>query len=193
MKKLLRFLAATVLTLGLVFSNATTLHSSDTDVVMDYTVIKEFIADEDRRSEFLYGNRYNPNNGLTTTSLVSHENRTAHEHFEWVWTDHYMHWQYVAPDIGSAFVTFATKEYQTFVSPDSRGFTVTKVVDFDRDGKVDYSERKFVLVMQDNVVMMPDYPKGFRNLDWLTISQEEADQILQKEMRYWVKMAGKEA
>ncbi len=102
MKKLIRFIATAVLTVGLLFGSATALHSNDTDVVIDYTILKEFIADWDRSEKFIIDDYYNPQNGLTVRSVANHENTTPHDNYEWTWIDHYMHWEYAAPDFDAS-------------------------------------------------------------------------------------------
>lgn len=192
MKILTKLITTVVITLSLLLGGATGIQSNDKNVVMDYIIIKEFVASE-RSDKFLWTEHYNPNTGVTTRSLADEENKSSHTNFKWKYSHHFVHWSYNSPDFDNSFVEFIEKDYQEFISPDSRGFVVMKVVDFDKDGRADFAQRSWTPVMQDEVVMIPSYPKGLINLDWYTPTQEEADEFLQKEMKYWAKMAGKEA
>ena len=193
MKKLTKFITTAIISLSLIFGGVTGIQGNTKDVVIDYLIIKEFMADEKRSNKFLWDDSYNPNMGLTTRTLANKENTTSHDHFEWTWINHFVHWTYNSPDFDNAMVTYVAKDYATFISPDSRGFVLMKVIDFDRDGISDYAERRWIPVMQNDTVMMPDYPKGFVNLDWYQPTQEEAEEFIKREMAYWVKVSAKEA
>jgi hypothetical protein len=78
------------------------------------------------------------------------------------------------------------KEYQEFVSPDSRGFVLWTLFDYDMDGELDSVERRFIVVMQDRVLMMPEYPAGYINTEWYSVPREEAEKRFDREVNYWL-------
>jgi hypothetical protein len=190
MNKLIKFIATAILTIGLfIGSGASTLHSNDNNVVMNYTILTEFVANEERSQKYTAGEWYSQMDGMTTKHLTLEENTTGHNNFDWRWINHIMYWIYVAPNHDMAYVVFVAKDYQEFVSPDSRGFVLMRVIDYDMDGKADYSDRRWIPVMQNEVIMMPDFPEGLINLDWYRPTQEEADEFLQRETKFWIKTA----
>lgn len=191
MNILTKLITTAILTVALVLGGATGIRSNDTDIDMDYAIIKELVGSK-RSDKFLWDDSYNPNNNLTTRSLANKENTASHSNFDWTWINHYLHYSYEKPNFGRAAIEFLAKEYQEFVSTDSRGFTVMRVIDYDRDGRADYKHRRFVMIMQNNLVIMPDYPEGYINTEWYTPTQEEADAFLKREMKYWISMAGSE-
>lgn len=191
MNLLTKLITTAILTLALVLGGATGIRSNDTDIDMDYAIIKELVASK-RSDKFLWDDSYNPNNNLTTRSLANKENTAVHSNFDWTWIDHYIHYSYEKPNFDRARVEFTAKEYQEFVSTDSRGFMVMRVIDYDRDGRADYKHRRFIMVMQNDLVIMPDYPEGYINTEWYKPTQEEADAFLKREMKYWISLAGPE-
>jgi hypothetical protein len=193
MNKLIKFIATAIITIGLfVGSGASTLYSNEKNVVIDYTILTEFVANEERSQKYTAG-EWLDSKKMTVKHLTSRENTAPHNNFDWSWINHIMYWTYVAPNHDMGWAVFVAKDYQEFISPDSRGFVVMRVIDYDKDGKSDYSDRQWVPVMQNEVIIMPDYPEGLINVEWYQPTQEEADKFLQREMKHWVKMAGKEA
>ena len=193
MNKLTKFLATVVLSVGLMFGSVASIYSNKTmDAVIGYTVIKEFVSDEERSKTFFIRENRNPRTGFIAKSFTESENTTKHDKFKLTWIDHYLHWHYADAKHESAYVASVAKDYQSFVSPDSRGYIFMKVADFDLDGVADYWDRRYYLIMQDDVVMMPDFPEGFVDKNWYVITQQEANEFLKREMKFWVKIAGNE-
>jgi hypothetical protein len=85
------------------------------------------------------------------------------------------------------------KDYQDFVSINSRGFTEWVLSDDNLDGKVDFAYRDHSIVIcydedcVSNYIVFPSYPKGFINMDWYTPSEEEREERYNKEIDYWMK------
>lgn len=124
-----------------------------------------------------------PHTPVTFRTLASEENLTKHDHFDWRYDMHYVTLFCGEPN---CFLKFQVKEYQEFVSPDSRGFVLWTFFDYDMDGEFDSVERRYDLVMQDRVVMMPEFPAGFISREWYHVPREEAEKRFEKEVNYWL-------
>lgn len=120
---------------------------------------------------------------MTYKTLISQENLTDHDHFDWRLDVHYVT-LFCAEE--NCSLKFQVKEYQEFVSPDSRGYVLWTLYDYDVDGKVDSAKRRFIVVMQDKVVMMVDYPEGFVDMQWYKPSKEEKQERFEKVINHWM-------
>jgi hypothetical protein len=158
-----------------------------------YTMVKDFVRD-DRSNKFLVYDKYNSMTGYSHKYYVLRENTADHDHFDWKWTIHFLTWTY--PGLYEnvpGYFQIEAKDYREFVTADSRGVLVTKVVDKDMDGIIDEYKREFYLVMQGNTILLPFYPKGYLNPDWNPPTEAEQNRFLQRELDFWIKVAGKEA
>lgn len=124
-----------------------------------------------------------PSTPVTYKTLYSEENLANHDHFDWRYDMHYV--TLYCEEI-HCFLRFQVKEYQEFVSPDSRGFVLWTLFDYDMDGEFDSVERRFIVVMQDRVLMMPEYPEGYINTEWYSVPREEAEKRFDREVNYWL-------
>jgi hypothetical protein len=122
---------------------------------------------------------------LTYKTLHRKENLANHDHFDWVWDDHYVT---LYCEGERCFLRFQVKVYQEFVSPDSRGFVVWTIVDLDMDGEFNSARRDHELVMQNKVMMMPEFPEGYINTGWYKPSKEKAQARFEHEINYWVSL-----
>ena len=146
------------------------------------SLIKEFVLSP-LSKDLIYKEGKLSRMPLTFKTLRSKENLTKHDHFDWRYDVHYVT---LYGEDETCFLRFQVKVYQEFVSPDSRGFVMWTFVDRDMDGKFDFVERRYNLIMQDRVVMMPEYPEGYINAEWHTVSKEEAQKLLDHEVNYWL-------
>lgn len=113
------------------------------------------------------------------------ENKAAHDYFDWRWDLHYLV-SYHNPDTNEIIGwSFSREEYQDFVSPDSRGYIEYTVFDYDKDGIPDGYHKSYTLVMQDNTIMMPEWPEGYVDSEWGKMTQEEMQIILDEELWFW--------
>jgi len=126
------------------------------------------------------------------THLWSKENTAVQDRFDWTWTIHVLRIKHYSLR-GTISLEILAKDYQDFVSPNSRGFTEWGLTDDDLDGKVDFAFRDYSVVAcidddcTSNHILFVDYPKGFRNMDWYTPSEEEREERYNKEINYWMK------
>lgn len=194
MSRLKRFLTSAIIATVLCLAPTQVTSTEDLSAEAKYAIIKNYIKQPESH-KYLQLDSYESTTAVSTMTYVAEEDLTGHNHFKWTWTLHFLVYKFYGLDEsnGTAWVEFSAKEYQEFVTADSRGFVVIHVVDYDLDGHVDAYTRDFYLVMQNDAIMLPKYPEGLINPDWYHPSQEELDEILQKELNYWVKMAGKEA
>lgn len=42
------------------------------------------------------------------------------------------------------------------------------------------------MVMQDRVLMMPEYPEDYINTEWYSVPREEAEKRFDREVNYWL-------
>lgn len=124
-----------------------------------------------------------PHTPVTYKTLSSTENLTNHDNFDWRYDMHYVT-LYCGET--NCFLRFQVKAYQEFVSPDSRGFVLWTLFDYDMDGEVDSVERRFILVMQDRVLMMPEYPPDYINSEWYSVAREESQKRFEREINFWL-------
>lgn len=127
-----------------------------------------------------------PNSPLTSKTLTSEENRTKHEHFKWRYDIHLVT---LFSGKSHSYLQFQVKEYQEFVSNDSRGFILWTFFDYDMDGEFDLVRRTYHLVMQNSVIMMPEYPQGFVSKNWYDVPTKEACNRFDREVDYWLELA----
>lgn len=182
-----------VISIGLVLGTITPTSSNKLTTDIKYEVVKEFIRHGDSH-QYMVLNSYNSMTGNSSQMYRNEENTAVQTDFPWTWTIHFMIWAYPGLDVnGEGWLTLTAKDYQEFVTANSKGVLVTKVTDFNMDGVVDDYSREYYIVINGDNIIMPHYPEGFFNEDWFTPSQEELDQMLQRELDYWMKMAGKNA
>ena len=148
-------------------------------------LIREFILSSPSNGPVDHAGLY-PQSTSAPKTLVSEENRIEHEHFKWRYDIH------LVTLYGGAvhsYLQFQVKEYQEFVSKDSRGFILWTFFDYDMDGTFDSVRRTYHLVMQDSVIMVPEYPRGFISMDWYDVPTKEAMQRFDREVNYWLERA----
>lgn len=151
-------------------------------------VIREFVLSSPSNG-FVDSAGQNPHSPFTSKTLASEENRSKHEHFKWRYDIHIV--TLFSGEIYS-YLQFQVKEYQEFVSKDSRGFILWTFIDYDMDGEFDLVVRTYHLVMQDNIIMMPEYPEGFVSKDWYDVSTKEAGERFDREVDYWLELVKSE-
>lgn len=116
------------------------------------------------------------------------ENLVSHSDFRWHWKVHALSF---LKNNNNTKVTVYIREYQEFNSPDSRGFIEWILIDINFDNKVESYIKNYMLVMQDKVIMIPDWPSGLINDDWYIMSQKEMNEMFKNEINYWMKKIGK--
>ena len=52
------------------------------------------------------------------------------------------------------------------------------------DGECDVVKRNYFLVMQSDILMAPEYPKGYLNPGWLHPPRKESNKRFEKEVDY---------
>jgi hypothetical protein len=148
-------------------------------------VIREFILSSPSNGLADNAGRYSHSTS-TPKTLTSEENRAEHEHFKWRYDIHLVT---LYGREAHSYLQFQVKEYQEFVSKDSRGFILWTFFDYDMDGEFDSVRRSYHLVMQDRVFMTPEYPLGFISRDWYDVPAREAKQRFDREINYWLELA----
>ena len=149
------------------------------------SVIREFILSSPSNG-FVESAGENPQSPFTSKTLAREENRSKHEYFKWRYDIHFV--TLFSGEIDS-YLQFQVKEYQEFLSNDSRGFILWTFFDYDMDGEFDLVMRTYNLVMQDHVIMIPEYPQGFVSKDWYDIPTKEAGKKFDREVNYWLDLA----
>ena len=193
MGKLRSLLTVAIVSIGLVFGSITPTSGSELTTDIKYEVVKEYIrhGDSDRHMVL---DSYNSMTGNSSQMFRNEENTAVQTDFPWSWTIHFMIWTYPGLDTNNkGWLTLTAKDYQEFVTANSKGVMITKVTDFNMDGIVDKYSREYYIVINGNNIIMPAFPKGYVNPNWETPSEEELNQFLQRELDYWMKLAGKEA
>ena len=192
MGKLKSLFTIAVLTVGLVLGSISPIGGQEFDTQTKYAMVKDFVQD-DRSNKFLVYDRYSSTTGNSYKYFIAKENTADHNYFDWKWTIHFLSWIYLGLDEnGPGWFQLEAKDYQEFVTEDSRGVLVTRIIDKNMDGIVDEYKREFYIV-HGNTITMPFYPEGYVNPDWNILTQEEMNEFLQRELNYWIKVAGKEA
>ena len=148
-------------------------------------VIREFILSSPSNG-FVESVGENSQSPFTAKTLASEENRSNHEHFKWRYDIHLVT---LFSGEAHSYLQFQVKEYQEFVSKDSRGFILWTFFDYDMDGEFDLVMRTYHLVMQDNVIMMTEYPQGFVSKEWYDVPTMEAGRRFDREVNYWLEVA----
>lgn len=151
-------------------------------------VIREFILSSSSNG-FVDNAGQNTHSPFASKTLTREENRSKHQHFKWRYDIHLVT---LFRGEFHSYLQFQVKEYQEFVSNDSRGFILWTFFDYDMDGEFDLVMRTYHLVMQNNVIMMPDYPQGFVSKDWYDVSTKEAGKRFDREVNYWLGLAKEE-
>ena len=148
-------------------------------------VIREFILSSPSNGLADNAGRY-PHGTSTSKTLTGEENRAEHDYFKWRYDIHL-----VTLYGGKAhfYLQFQVKEYQEFVSKDSRGFILWTFFDYDMDGEFDSVRRSYHLVMQNSMLMTPEYPQGFISRDWYDVPAKEAKKRFDREVNYWLELA----
>uniref|UniRef100_A0A6M3K401 Uncharacterized protein n=1 Tax=viral metagenome TaxID=1070528 RepID=A0A6M3K401_9ZZZZ len=148
-------------------------------------VICKYIM-SDSSKEYVVRDEINPNIKYGFKTILSDENLTKHSAFKWKWTIHVACYEYVMNMKDKGIISFTIKEYQSFVSPDSRGYVLWRLIDFNRDGVVDKYNREYRIVGPDDIHILPNYPEGFVNNDFCSPTQKESQKRFDKEIEYWM-------
>jgi len=151
----------------------------------DVVSICEFIM-SDKSNEIIVNEEVNEETKHGFRTLFSEENLTGHDHFKYRWDVHYVCYEYNINMKNKGIITFTIKEYQSFISPDSRGYVLWRLSDFDRNGVVDSYSRDYFIVGPDNIHILPQYPDGFINSDFHKPSLEESQKRFDREIEYWM-------
>ena len=186
MGKLRSLLTVAIVSIGLVFGSITPTSGSELTTDIKYEVVKEYIrhGDSDRHMVL---DSYNSMTGNSSQMFRNEENTAVQTDFPWSWTIHFMIWTYPGLDTNNkGWLTLTAKDYQEFVTANSKGVMITKVTDFNMDGIVDKYSREYYIVINGNNIIMPAFPKGYVNPNWKTPSEEELNQFLQREVDYWM-------
>lgn len=151
----------------------------------DITKLKELSRSESGKSCKVYNRAYNK---IVHKILFYKENKAEHDHFDWKYHNHYL---YVVDDKSEYssymdFITIIVKEYQEHSSI-GRSFVLWELKDYNNDGIVDSYARYYVIVNDDNGVITPYYPEGFRDKSWLNPTQEQAQKRYDEEISFWFK------
>ena len=119
-------------------------------------------------------------------------NTAEHDSFKWIWNWHYV-------DVfGEEMLFMSTRNYKELVSP-GRQYVEWLIQDYDADGIVDNWQREYVILQEDKYDdgeslwfhIMPNYPEGFRAEKWFEPTKEEAQEIYNKELDFWVNLIGR--
>jgi len=135
---------------------------------------------------------------ITERRVVREQNLTSHNNFKWRWDERYIsiimlktgEQLRIAPEI-----YFSIKQYQDLVSVDSRQFVLWHMVEFDTDGIVDSWDRSYMLSFNrfgDDPLytfIMPMWPEGFCNPDWNNPPQQEAQNLLDELVEWWLEQS----
>lgn len=153
----------------------------------DMALIKEFILSPLSKG-LVNGEGYVLDTPLAFKTLTRKENLTGHGHFDWRYDNHFVT---LYSEEERYFLEFRVKEYQEFISPDSRGFVLWKFYDYDMDGKFDTVKRDYYLLIQNNIVITPEYPRGFVNASWFYPSKRKSNKRFEEEVNYWLNLVKK--
>ncbi len=154
----------------------------------DMELIKEFILSP-LSKELVNGEGYVLHTQLAYKTLTRKENLGGHGHFDWRYDNHFVT---LYSQGERYFLEFRVKEYQEFVSADSRGFVLWKFYDYDMDGEFDTVKRNYYLLVQNNVVITPEYPRGYVNPSWFHPSRHESGRRFEEEVNYWINLVKRE-
>lgn len=127
--------------------------------------------------------------------LISEVNVSGFD-YKYRWDIHYFYY-----DKERNIIQTTIKKYKDFVSPRSRGFTYWSVND-SLDGKIDaqeahiFSSKGYEIVIchneedgcRPNHILFIDYPEGYINKDWYQFTVEEAQEIFDKEIEFWINL-----
>jgi hypothetical protein len=154
--------------------------------IKDLFLINDFVWSP-LSEAFLYDSGTLPSLPIKYQTIRQKQNLSDHDHFDWRYDWHYVT-AYCNEDdsFPGCYLRFQVKEYQEFTSPDSRGYVFWTFWDYDLDGDLDNFERTYHMVMQDNVIIMPEYPEGYINGKWYVPEHEEADKRFKEEVSYWL-------
>ena len=191
MFKTLKVLLLSVILVLSFYSLPTAVEKSNIDSIISYT---ESIPEGKYDNFKVYKIIKNFPNGMEIeiTLLWSKENTADHDYFDWTWTIHVLRIKHhLTYDVTK--LEILAKDYEDFVSPNSRGFTEWVLSDDNLDGKVDFAYRDHSIVVchdedcVNNYIIFPSYPEGLINIDWYTPSEEEREERYNKEIDYWTK------
>jgi len=112
------------------------------------------------------------------------KNDCDHEHFLLNYTDHAID----APLIKEKKFVSVIFRVDKYVESTNNSMSVTTYIlkDEDGDGEVDYWYKYFTIFM-DRLVIEPDYPHGYRNNKWFSMTKEEAQKLFDKEVEFFLK------
>ena len=153
----------------------------------DMALIKALILSPLSKA-LVHAEGYVLNSPVQFKTLTTKEDLTQHGNFEWRYNSHFVT---LYSRGGSYFLEFRVKEFQEFISPDSRGVVHWKFSDYDMDGECDVVKRNYFLVMQNDILMAPEYPKGYLNPRWSHPPRRESNKRFEKEVDYWLNLVKK--
>jgi len=139
--------------------------------------------------------------------LKAEENTTPHDYFKMTWKLHVLK-IYTVPGSSTDHhaVRVIFRNYTDFSTVRSRGFEEWWMMDLEPDGIIGEVEgykagRDYTIIAcknedddcYSNWIIWPDWPDGFRNIDWANPSLEELQEQYDKEINYWIQVIwGKE-
>jgi len=139
--------------------------------------------------------------------LRAEENTGLHDNFRTTWRLHVLK-VYTVPGASTdhRIVRVIFRDYTNFLSARSRGFEEWWMMDVEPDGLIEehekyYTGKEYVIIAckndegdcSPNWIIIPNYPPGFRNLDWRNPPLEELQEKFDREINYWVQVIwGKE-
>lgn len=191
MFKTLKVLLLSVILVLSFYSLPAAVEKSDIDSIVSYTKSVE----KGKYNNFKVNKVISTLSGITKAEVVylwSKENTADHDYFDCKWTIHLLRITHCLERDITTLEIFS-KDYEDFVSRKSRGFTEWLLSDNNLDGKIDLAYRDYVIISCEdddcinNRIIYSNYPKGFRNMDWYTPSEEEREKRYNKEIDYWVK------
>ena len=180
-----------IVSIGLVLASVIPINCSKLTTDIKYEIVKEFIRRGDS-GKYMTIDSYNSMTGNSSQVFRNEENTANQTDFPLSWIVHFMGWTYPGLNVDNkGWLTLTAKDYQEFVTANSKGVVITKVTDFNMDGIVDKYSCEYYIVINGNNIIMPAYPKGFVDPNWEIPSEDELNRFLQRELDYWMKMAGK--
>lgn len=129
-----------------------------------------------------------------TRRIVEEEDLTNFD-YKWRWDIHVAVVRFKINEFkGKVFqhaLVLVVRQYKTLVSPRSRQYTEWFLTDFGADGTLDKCVRFYnVLAKQEQdeayYHIFPDYPDGFHDKGWQNPPIEEAQELYQHELDFWL-------
>jgi hypothetical protein len=119
-----------------------------------------------------------------------YENTGQHDKFETTFKKHYAIVD--KHPAGFGYLTLIVRDYQDYYTiHDAQGFILVILVDYNKDGIVDDWRKDYLILLDGDYFLIPNYPPGYLNHDWFKMSREEAQKIFDEELNFMLNNADK--